>query len=849
MGIDRVSRRTFIRLAGGATAATVLGSGRWPAAAAAALAGTGYAADGVNGEAEAFPIGAVRLLDSPFKANQARNTAYLKFVDKDRLLRSWQINYGLPTAAAPVGGWEAPTSEIRGHCLGHLLSGLAFTVANTGDPDLLLKGRQIVSALATCQANAAAAGFHAGYLSAFPESVFDRLEAGTPVWAPWYVLHKVLAGLLDQHQLAGNAQALDVATRMGDWIDWRTGRLTEAQMQQTLEAEFGGMMESLANLSRITGSTRYLDVARRFDHHAVFNPLDRNIDQLAGLHANTQIPKIVGAARLWEETADLRYRHVSFNFWFMVASHRSYVIGGNSNYEYFGPPDVLAASLSNQTCENCNSYNMLKLTRLLHHQEAWRVDLMDYYERVLFNQMLGEQDPDSAHGFNIYYTGLGPGAFKRQPAFMGADPNVYSTDYDNFSCDHGSGMETQAKFADTIYMRDATGLYVNLFIASEVTWAERAIALRQTTTFPDSPTTRIEVLDGDATLGLRIRVPGWARGVPTVRLNGAPYATNANPGTWLDVNRRWVKGDAIEVTFAMDVAIEATPDNPGVGAVTYGPVALAGTYGAREFAAMPRIVPGSVRRTGPGLTFAAAADDETIAMLPIARVHHQHYNTYWLTSPPPPPPPATAAWYKLDDGAGTKLKDSSGNANDARVDGIYGWVVGRGGVGAALWLNGTSGHVVLPEAVMRGARAFSVATWVKLDEVRTWSRLLDVGLGRDVYLFLTPRSDANTLRYGISVAGPGNEQRIDAPPLTAGVWTHVAVTYDGTSVGTLYVNGQAVGQNTAMTLMPLRFGDHITQLYVGRSLYDDPYLKGFLDDYRIYGRALSASEVAGLAAG
>ncbi len=201
----------------------------------------------------------------------------------------------------------------------------------------------------------------------------------------------------------------------------------------------------------LTHDARWLLAAERFTHARVFDPLAKNDDQLAGLHANTQIPKIVGAVRLWEEGLDDRYRTIGENFWQIVTDHHTYVIGGNSNGEAFHEPDVIAGQLSNGTCENCNSYNMLKLTRLLHCHEPDRTDLLDYYERTLFNQMLGEQDPDSAHGFNIYYTGLVAGAFKQQPSFMGTDPNAYSTDYDNFSCDHGTGMETHAKFADTIY--------------------------------------------------------------------------------------------------------------------------------------------------------------------------------------------------------------------------------------------------------------------------------------------------------------------------------------------------------------------------------------------------------------
>lgn len=840
------TRRSFLRTAGGATAATLL-AGRVPATALAGTsAGATYVGNGTGGAARAFPIGAVKLLDSPFRGNQSRNSSYLHFVDPDRLLHTFRLNVGLPSSAEPCGGWEAPAVELRGHSTGHLLSGLALTHANTGDSAAAEKGRRIVAALAECQAHSPSAGYHPGYLSAFPESFFDRLEARTDVWAPYYTIHKILAGLMDQHQLAGNRQALRVATRLADWIDWRTARLSYAEMQSVLETEFGGVMESLANLARITRDSRYLRVARRFDHARMFDPLERDEDRLAGNHANTQIPKMIGAERVWEETGVERYRKVAANFWKIVVGHHTYIIGGNSDGEAFHEPDVIAAHLSNSTCENCNSYNMLKLTRLLHFHEPRRIELLDYYERTLFNQMLGEQDPESKHGFNIYYTGLSAGAFKQQPSFMGSDPNVYSTDYDNFSCDHGTGMETQAKFADTIYSHDADNVYVNLFIPSELEWAERGITLRQETGFPDEPRTRIRVIDGSATMSLRVRIPGWVAGTPDVRVNDHPHSHGAEPGSWLSVRRRWRRGDVLEVTLPMALALNPTPDDSEVTAVTYGPVVLSGAYGDRAFMPMPRLDTGSVEQTGDNLTFVAQADGQSVDLLPIARMHHQHYTVYWRTGAPPPPPPEFAAWYKLDESSGTAASDSSGAGNAATLVGGASWTA-AGRLGGALALDGKDGHLVLPESVITGAVAYSVAAWVKLDALATWSRIFDFGTGTGANMFLTPRSGDGTLRYAITIGGSGGEQQINVPALPAGAWKHVAVTYDGNSVGILYVDGQEAGRNEAMQVRPQWFGSHVNQNYVGRSQYADPYLKGVVDDFRVYGRALSPAEVTQLA--
>ncbi len=303
------------------------------------------------------------------------------------------------------------------------------------------------------------------------------------------MIHKYLAGMIDQYQLAGDDQALDVAMKLADWVDWRTSRLTYAHMQVVLGTEFGGMPEALANLYTITGAERYLATAQRFYHAQVLDPLADGVDALPGLQANVTTPKIVACVRMWEETGSQKYHDIAQNFWDIVTGHHVYVIGGVGNYEHFQTADTVAAQLSNFTCENCASYNMLKLTRLLHFHQLTRVDMIDYYERTLFNQMLGEQDPTSPHGFNCYYTGLSAGAFKRQPLnyFPGGDPDIYATDWDTFTCDTASGLETQAKFADTIYTRDADGLYVNLFIPSQVRL--NGLTIRQATMFPDDPVT------------------------------------------------------------------------------------------------------------------------------------------------------------------------------------------------------------------------------------------------------------------------------------------------------------------------------------------------------------------------
>ena len=595
---------------------------------------SGYAPDGTAGRADALPLGNITLLDSPFRQNQVRNTTYLLFLDPERMLRSFRINYHERTNAEPLGGWEKPDSQIRGHMTGHLLSALALTYANTNDEAARTRGRYLVSELAKLQAKATTAGFHPGYLSGFPEYYFDWLEQGKAVWSPYYMIHKYLAGMIDQYQLAGDDQALDVAKKLADWVDWRTStkRLPYNQMQMVLENEFGGLPEALANLYTITGQERYLATAQRFYHAAVLDPLADGEDILPGLQANVTTPKIIACVRMWEETGSGKYRDIAQNFWDIVTGHHVYVIGGAGNYEHFQQPDTVAAQLSNFTCENCVSYNLLKLTRLLHFHQPQRVDLLDYYERTLFNQMLGEQDPRSAHGFNCYYTGLSAGAFKRQPLnyFPQGSPGIYATDWDTFTCDTATGIETQAKFADTIYSRDADGLNVNLFIPSQVTLGN--LVLRQDTGFPDDPVIRISVVAGRADLALRVRVPNWVAQPPIVWLNGTPATDllEASPTGWIALRRNWQAGDRLEVTLPMQLAVEPTPDHPAVQALIYGPVVLSGVYPSDPGSPTPLLEMASVRRTAAQpMTFEAVADHKPVTLIPVACAAHEYYTTYF----------------------------------------------------------------------------------------------------------------------------------------------------------------------------------------------------------------------------
>jgi DUF1680 family protein len=540
-------------------------------------------------------------------------------VDPDRLLHTFRLNVGLPSSAQPVGGWEGPTVELRGHSTGHLLTALAQAFANTRNTAFKSKGDYIVGVLASCQARANTAGFNTNFLAAWPESMIDRVEAGTSVWAPYYTLHKIMAGLLDMNLLTGNAQALDVLTRMASWVKFRTDRLSTTQIQTMLRTEFGGMNEVLTNLFAVTGNPDHLTVARRFDHAQIFDPLASNLDRLAGFHANTQIPKIIGAIREFHQTGIDRYRQIAVNFWDIVTRHHSYVIGGNSNGEFFQQPNQIASQLSDTTCETCNTYNMLKLSRQLFFTNPSRVDYLDFYERGLYNQILGQQDPNSSHGFVAYYQPLRAGGIK-----------TYSNDYFNFTCDHGTGMESHTKFADSIYFFAGETLYVNLFIPSVLNWSQRGITIRQDTAFPDQPNTKLTVTGGSGHIALKIRVPSWARTGTQVRINNVVQNVTATPNTFLTLDRNWVTGDVVTMSVTPTLTFEPTPDNAAVQAVKFGGIVLAGEYGTNNLSALPRLTTGSLRADpSVPLRYTGTASTGAVSLIPFFRMHHQHYTVYW----------------------------------------------------------------------------------------------------------------------------------------------------------------------------------------------------------------------------
>ena len=515
-------------------------------------------------KAHPFDLKQVRLLDGPFRKAMELDKRYLFELDSDRLLHMFRVNAGLASSAEPLGGWEKPDCEVRGHTIGHYLSACALMYASMGDEKLKAKADVIVAELAKCQ-NALG---DSGYLSAFPETWFDRVESFKRVWAPYYTLHKIYAGLLDMYVHCGNAQALEIAEKMAAWNKSRLDRLDEQHMQRMLNTtEQGGMNDMLANLYRLTGNGDYLAMSLRFNQKRYVEPLARGQDRLKGEHVNSFIPNIIGTARQYELTGNPRDRKIAEFFWGQVVNHRSYCTGGTSNNEHWhSDPNKLANELGDHTQETCCSYNMLKLTRRLF---TWSADVRyaDYYERTLYNSILSTQNPKT--GMMMYFVLLASGRWK-----------MFNLPNESFWCCTGTGMENHAKYGDSIYFHNGDSLFVNLFIASELDWFGKGIRIRQETNFPENAQTTLIVQTQKPTrLNINVRVPYWATNGVFAKLNNKPLSTDAEPGSYLAVERTWRDGDRLEIRLPMSLHLHRMPDDDTVMAFMYGPLVLAGELG------------------------------------------------------------------------------------------------------------------------------------------------------------------------------------------------------------------------------------------------------------------------------
>ncbi len=519
--------------------------------------------------ARTFSLHDVRLLDGPFKEGQDIAAKYLLSLEPDRLLSWFRKEAGLEPKAENYKGWE--NKGIAGHSLGHYLTASSLAWASTGEQVFLDRVNYIVSELAACQqANGD------GYVAAIPQGKqrFAEIEAGNvraenfslnDLWVPHYTQHKVLAGLRDAYRLGGNKQALSVSKGLADWYEKTHAGLNEDQMQQVLQCEHGGINETFADLYVDTDDIRYLKLAQRWHHKEILDPLAAGKDILPGKHANTQVPKVVGLATLYEAAGDPADMVAADFFWDRVVNHHSYVTGGNCDAEHFGEPDKLNDRMSEHTTETCNINNMLKLSE---HIFGWRpkAEIADFYERALLNQIRSTQHPD---GRVVYNQSLRPGY-----------PKHYQSKYDAFSCCVGTGMENHVKSAQGIYFHNDNTLWVNLFIPSVLEWKSRDLTLRQESPWPLGETGKITIrTDKPQTFSLYIRHPYWARQLE-VKVNGQPVSSVTTPSSYCRLARKWCDGDVVELHFPMHLRTESMPDNPDRIAVLYGPVVLAADLGA-----------------------------------------------------------------------------------------------------------------------------------------------------------------------------------------------------------------------------------------------------------------------------
>jgi len=523
-----------------------------------------------------LPLSTVRLKPSIWATAVETNRKYLLSLDPDRLLHNFRKGAGLQPRAPRYGGWE--NQGIAGHTLGHYLSALSLMHAQTGDPEMRRRIGYIVGELAETQ-KARGDGYIGGTTVGRDgkeldgKIIFEEIRRGdiraepftlNGGWVPLYTWHKVHAGLIDALRLAKVDEAKPLLVGMSDYLAGVLEAISDEQMQKLLISEHGGLNETYVDSYALTGNARYLKFAERIRHRAVLDPLSEGRDVLPGLHSNMQVPKVIGLARLHEITGQASDAAAARFFHETVTKHHSYVIGGNSEREFFGQPDVIAGRLSDRTCEHCNTYNMLKLTR---HLYGWNPDarLFDYYERAHLNHVMAAQHPET--GMFVYYMGLAPGS-KR----------TWSTPHGVFWCCVGSGMESHAKHGDSIYWHGGGTLFVNLFIPSALDWADRGLKLDLDTQFPFDQTVALTVRKAPrASLPIALRLPGWAAN-PSVRLNGKPAAFQKRNG-YAVLSRRWRAGDKVELTLPMALKIEPAPDNPRMLTFTHGPVVLAADLG------------------------------------------------------------------------------------------------------------------------------------------------------------------------------------------------------------------------------------------------------------------------------
>lgn len=597
--------------------------------------------DVVEFRAKAFPLNDVKLLPSRFRDNLERDSAWMVSLPVASLVHSFRTTAGVQAGreggymtVKKLGGWESLDCELRGHAIGHLTSAFALMYAATGENIFKQKGDSIITALKKVQA-----AHGTGYLSAYPERLIDRNLAGKSVWAPWYTLHKILSGLIDQYLYAENEDALKIAKGMGDWAYNKLQGIGEEQRAKMLRNEFGGINEAFYNLYAVTGNENYRWLARFFYHNGVMDPLKQGNADLGTLHTNTFIPKTLAEARNYELSGDEDSHRLTEFFYDIMLRDHTFVTGCSSDKEHYFPVKDFAKHLSGYTGETCCTYNMLKLARHLFCRTADE-SIADYYERALLNQILGQQDPQT--GMVHYFQPMLSGSYK-----------VYSTPWNSFWCCVGSGFENHAKYAEAVYYHNGDELFVNLFIPTVLSWKDKGISITQRTDFPKSETTSLTV-SGNGKFTMKLRYPSWS-GKAAVKVNGKKVATG-KAGSYITIARNWKDGDKVEATFPMSVRAETAHGDASRVALLYGPVVLAGELGTEGMQSpapfsdpkkyndyytynynIPDGLPTSLaidlknpsrslQKTGEPLVFKTAGG---VTVSPLYDLHRQRYVVYW----------------------------------------------------------------------------------------------------------------------------------------------------------------------------------------------------------------------------
>lgn len=546
--------------------------------------------------ARPVPLTDVRVTGGPTKLAQEADGKYLLELEPDRMLAYYRIRAGLPKKAEPYAGWDGGGRNLTGHIAGHYLSAVSLMYAATGDDRFKQRASYIVRELKEVQDKNGD-----GFLSALENcrEAFAQVSKGdirpaafdlNGLWSPWYTLHKTFAGLRDAYRYTSDKTALAVETKYAAWAEGVLAPLSETQVQKMLLTEHGGMNEVMADLYVDTGDTRWLDLSYRFEHHAFTDALKRGQDNLAGKHVNCQIPKLIGSAARYGYTADAGDLQAASTFWDRAVEHHTYSTGGQGNGEYFGPADVLGSRVDGRTCESCNCYNMLKLTRRLF---SFRPDpyFADFQERVLFNHVLASMDPANARMSYMVPVGR-------------AVQQEYQNMLQSFTCCVGTGMENHALHGYGVYYESDDTIWATLFIPSTAKFKLANARLTQETGFPDGDSATFRLtLPKSAKFTLAIRRPAWAGDAFAIKVNGTPVDVPPlaslragaaggrlmgnedalpQPSSFVEISRTWNDGDTVEVSLPKSVRLEPTPDDKRIAAIMWGPLVLAGDLGPRR---------------------------------------------------------------------------------------------------------------------------------------------------------------------------------------------------------------------------------------------------------------------------